>query len=151
MDGFDTYLILLPSGAGGHSPDADRLRVAAELHGYDGWLLGCRDHGRRRGRRRVVVTPLEVLGTPSGAICAALAAAGALRGGLRLGAGAGRRPAVSGGDPGAVGPDGTVRLRRYLRHANMHWFSAGCTDCGRGRPAPPLIGWKYSSPQRQRL
>jgi hypothetical protein len=80
MDGFDIYLLLLPSGAGGYDHDADRLRLLAELHGYDGWLLGCRDKGLRRGRRRVVVTPLMALGTPAGAIGAALTAAGARHG-----------------------------------------------------------------------
>jgi hypothetical protein len=33
-------------------------------------------------------------------------------------------------DPDAIGPDGTVRLRCYLPHENIHWFAAGCTDCG---------------------
>jgi len=80
MKAFDSYLLLLPSGAGGHAREGERLRVTAELHHYDGWLLGCRDHGLRRGQRRVVVTPLEVLGTPSGTVVAALVAAGALRG-----------------------------------------------------------------------
>jgi hypothetical protein len=37
-------------------------------------------------------------------------------------------------DPGAIGPDGTVRLRCYLPHANFHWFSAGCPDCGHDTP-----------------
>jgi hypothetical protein len=50
------------------------------MHGYDGWLLGCRSGGLRRGLRQVAVTPLEVFGTPSGTVGAALAAAGALRG-----------------------------------------------------------------------
>jgi hypothetical protein len=26
-------------------------------------------------------------------------------------------------DPDAIGPDGTLRLRRYLPLANSHWFS----------------------------
>jgi hypothetical protein len=48
-------------------------------------------------------------------------------------------------DPGAIGPDGTVRLRCYLRHENVHWFAAGCPDCGRQapigvRPAIALMG-----------
>jgi hypothetical protein len=34
------------------------------------------------------------------------------------------------GDPDAIGPDGTVHLRAYLSHANVHWFAACCTDCG---------------------
>jgi hypothetical protein len=80
MDGFDTYLFLLPSGVGGHDRGADRLRLLAELHGYDGWLLGCRDNGLRTGRRQIMVTPLEVLGTPSGTIGAALTAAAARHG-----------------------------------------------------------------------
>jgi hypothetical protein len=79
MKAFDTYLLLLPSGAGGHG-DVYRLRVLAELHGHDSWLLGCRDGGLRQGRRQITVTPLEVPGTPAGTIAAALAAAGALRG-----------------------------------------------------------------------
>jgi hypothetical protein len=48
-------------------------------------------------------------------------------------------------DPGAIGPDGTVRLRRYLPHERMHWFSCGCTDCGHRaaigvRPAIAIMG-----------
>jgi hypothetical protein len=80
MRAFDSYLLLLPSGAGGHDRDAGRLRLVAELHGYDGWLLGCRDEGLRHGRQRVAVLPLVVLGAPVGEIGAALATAGALRG-----------------------------------------------------------------------
>ena len=56
-----------------------RTPLVAELHGYDGWLLGCRDGGLRQGRRQITVTPLEVLGTPSGTIGTALMAASALR------------------------------------------------------------------------
>ena len=36
-----------------------------------------------------------------------------------------------------VGPDGTVRLRRYLPLADRHWFSAECEDqegCGHAMP-----------------
>jgi len=77
---FDGYLLLLPSGAGGHSGDADRLRLFAAQQHYDGWLLGCRITGKVRGRRRVLVTPLEVLGAPVGEIGKALATAGAMRG-----------------------------------------------------------------------
>jgi hypothetical protein len=77
---YATYMLLLPSGAGGHAREPQRLRTVAELHHYAGWLLGCRDRGLRHGRRQIEVTPLEVLGTPSGAISAALAAATALRG-----------------------------------------------------------------------
>jgi hypothetical protein len=49
------------------------------------------------------------------------------------------------GDPDVIGPDGTVRLRRYLPHERMHWFSAGCTDCGHVapigvRPAIEIMG-----------
>jgi hypothetical protein len=36
-------------------------------------------------------------------------------------------------DPDAIGPDDTVRLRSYLPHASVHWFAAGCTDCGARR------------------
>ena len=79
MEGFDSYFLLLPSGAGGHR-DTDRLRLVAGLHGYDAWLLGYRDEGLRHGRQRVAVLPLVVLGAPAGEIGAALAAAGALRG-----------------------------------------------------------------------
>jgi hypothetical protein len=45
--------VLLPSGAGGHARDAHGLRVLAQLHSYDGWLLGCRDGGLHRGRRQM--------------------------------------------------------------------------------------------------
>jgi hypothetical protein len=34
----------------------------------------------------------------------------------------------------AIGPDGTVCLRCYLPHEAIHWFSAGCTTCGRVAP-----------------
>jgi hypothetical protein len=40
-------------------------------------------------------------------------------------------------DSDAVGPDGTVRLRRYLPLADSHWFSAGCEGpdgCGHTTP-----------------
>jgi hypothetical protein len=40
-------------------------------------------------------------------------------------------------DSDAVGPDGTVRLRRYLPLADSYWFSAGCEDldgCGHTTP-----------------
>jgi hypothetical protein len=40
----------------------------------------------------------------------------------------------SASDPDAIGPDGRVRLRRYLPHERMHWFSAGCPDCGQVAP-----------------
>jgi hypothetical protein len=48
-------------------------------------------------------------------------------------------------DPDGIGPDGTVRLRRYLPHERMHWFSCGCTDCGHTapigvRPAIEIMG-----------
>jgi hypothetical protein len=48
-------------------------------------------------------------------------------------------------DPYAIGPDGTARLRYYLRHENVHWFAACCTDHGRQapigvRPAIELMG-----------
>jgi hypothetical protein len=83
MKGFDGYLFLLPSGAGGHGDDADRLRALAAFNGYEDWLLGCRDAqraGGRHARRRVVVTPLGAVGAPGGTLAAALAAAGALDG-----------------------------------------------------------------------
>jgi hypothetical protein len=80
MDAFETFLLLLPSGAGGHDRHAERLRTLAELHQYDGWLLGCRDKGLRHGRRRVAVTPLMTVGSPVGTIGAALTAAGVLHG-----------------------------------------------------------------------
>ena len=80
MQSFDTYLLLLPSGAGGHASDDVRLRVVATTHGYDGWLLGCRYAGMSHGRQRMLVTPLEVLGAPVGEIGAALTKAGALHG-----------------------------------------------------------------------
>jgi hypothetical protein len=105
----------------------DRLRLIAELHGYNGWLLGCRDAGLRHGRRQVAATPLAVLGTPCGTIGAALAAAGALHGGEYL------LPTAL-NDPDAIGPGGAVRLRCYLPHETMHWFAAGrccCATCDR--------------------
>ena len=37
----------------------------------------------------------------------------------------------------SVGPDGTVRLRRYLPLAGRHWFNAECEGeegCGHGMP-----------------
>jgi hypothetical protein len=40
-------------------------------------------------------------------------------------------------DPDTVGPDGTVRLRRYLPLADRHWFNAECEGeegCGHGMP-----------------
>jgi hypothetical protein len=77
---FDGYLFVLPNGAGGHGRYPDRLRSAAELQCYEGWLLGCREGprpGGRRGRRVVVVTPLGTVGSPVGTLAAALAAAGA--------------------------------------------------------------------------
>jgi hypothetical protein len=37
-------------------------------------------------------------------------------------------------DPGAIGPDGTVRLRRYLLHENIWWLSVGCSGCGHLAP-----------------
>lgn len=37
------------------------------------------------------------------------------------------------GEGDGLGPDGSVYLHRYLRHANQHWFSAGCR-CGAIRP-----------------
>jgi hypothetical protein len=136
------YLFLLPSGAGGHADDPERLRAAAEFQGYEGWLLGCRDRyerrGGSRGRLRVVVTPLATVGTPVGALAAALGG-GERAGRLRLRAGRHRRRRVM-SDPDATGPDGTVRLRRYLRHENVHWFAAGCpTAAARRRSAcgPP--------------
>jgi hypothetical protein len=77
---YATYMLLLPSGAGGHAREPQCLRAVAERHRYHGWLLGCRDRGLRHGRWRIAVTPLAVLGAPSGALGAALAAAGARRG-----------------------------------------------------------------------
>jgi hypothetical protein len=40
-------------------------------------------------------------------------------------------------DSDAVGPDGTVRLRRYLPLADSYWFSVRCEGldgCGHARP-----------------
>lgn len=44
---------------------------------------------------------------------------------------------MTGDDPDAIGPDGTVRLRCYLALADSHWFSAGCggrEGCGHTAP-----------------
>jgi hypothetical protein len=60
VEGFDSYFLLLPSGADGHR-DTDRLRLVAGLHGYDAWLLGYRDEGLRHGRQRVAVLPLGAM------------------------------------------------------------------------------------------
>jgi hypothetical protein len=76
MKAFTGYMFVLPSGAGGYGADPERLRSAAELECWEGWLLGCRDHPRPR-RRVVVVTPLGMVGTPDGTLVAALARAGA--------------------------------------------------------------------------
>jgi hypothetical protein len=82
-EGHDAGLRQLPASAPkrrrGHDRDAGRLRLVAELHGDDGWLLGCREGNLRHGRRQIMVTPLEVLGTPSGTVDAALPAATARR------------------------------------------------------------------------
>jgi hypothetical protein len=81
---FDDYLFVLPGGAGGHGGDPDHLCAGAVLQGWDGWLLGCRyrcdRRGAARGRLRVLVTPLGAVGTPAGALAAALVATGALDG-----------------------------------------------------------------------
>jgi hypothetical protein len=81
VKGFDDYMFVLPSGAGGHGVDPDRLRSAAELQLLEGWLLGCRDRRPANDdphrRRVVVVTPLGAVGTPGGTLAAALARAGA--------------------------------------------------------------------------
>ncbi len=70
MKGFDGYLFLLPTGAGGHGDDPDRLRSAAELQVDEGWLLGCRDElpggTVAHTRQRVAVTPLGTAGRPVG-------------------------------------------------------------------------------------
>jgi hypothetical protein len=49
------------------------------------------------------------------------------------------------GDPDAIGEDGTVRLRRYVRLADTHWFVGVCSDCSRlapigARPAIAMLG-----------
>jgi hypothetical protein len=82
---FDGYIFLLPNGHRGHGADPDRLRLAAELQAWEGWLVGCRDqrpaNGALRPRRRVaVVTLLGTVGAPVGTLAAALAAAGAREG-----------------------------------------------------------------------
>jgi hypothetical protein len=44
---------------------------------------------------------------------------------------------MSGPDPDAIGPDGSVRLRCYLASADSVWFSAGCgglAGCGHSAP-----------------
>ena len=77
MRAFDSSLLLLPSGAGGHDRDAGRLRALAELHGYDG---GCSAAAKWACGTAAGVTPPMMLGTPSGTIGAALASAGVLHG-----------------------------------------------------------------------
>jgi hypothetical protein len=80
---FDSYLFVLPNGGGTHGAHPDRLRSAAELHCYEGWLLGCRERPAadpRPRRRVVVVTPLGIVGAPIGTLTGALAAAGARHG-----------------------------------------------------------------------
>ncbi|MBL6082686.1 hypothetical protein JMJ56_32500 [Belnapia sp. T18] len=34
-------------------------------------------------------------------------------------------------DPDPIGPDGTVRLRCYLPHIHIHYFSGTCRQCQR--------------------
>jgi hypothetical protein len=82
---FDDYLFVLPGGVGGHGCDPDHLCAVAVLQGWEGWLLGCRyrcdRRGAPRGRLRVLVTPLGMVGTPAaGTIATALVVAGALDG-----------------------------------------------------------------------
>jgi hypothetical protein len=48
-------------------------------------------------------------------------------------------------DPDAIGDDGTVRLRRYVRLADTHWLVGICSDCSRLapigiRPAIAMLG-----------
>jgi hypothetical protein len=79
----DGYLFVLPSGARRHGVDPERLRSAAELQCFEGWILGCREGprpGGARSRRRVLVTPLGTVGAPVGTLAAALARAGAREG-----------------------------------------------------------------------
>ena len=80
MKGFDTYLFVLPSGAGGHGTDPDLLRSVAVRRGWEGWLLGCRDqrpaNDAPETRRVVVATALGMVGVPTGALASALARAG---------------------------------------------------------------------------
>jgi hypothetical protein len=84
MKGFDDYLFVLPNGDGGHGDDPDYLCAVAALGGWQGWLLGYRDrrpaNDDPRARRVAVVTPLGVVGTPTGTLAAALAKAGAREG-----------------------------------------------------------------------
>jgi hypothetical protein len=37
----------------------------------------------------------------------------------------------------AIGTGGTVRLRAYLPHANVHWFAAGCGGGTSSSTSPP--------------
>jgi hypothetical protein len=78
---FDGYIFILPDGRRGHGADPDRLRLAAALQAWDGWLVGCRDrhpaNGAARLRRRAAaVTLLGTIGAPAGTLATALAAAG---------------------------------------------------------------------------
>ena len=81
---FDDYLFVLPSGAGAHGTDPDLLRSIAERRCWAGWLLRCRDqrpaNDDPHARRVVVVTPLGMVGAPTGALAAALARASAREG-----------------------------------------------------------------------
>jgi hypothetical protein len=92
VKGFDGYMFLMPSDASRHGDDVARLRAIAEMDGLDGWLLGGRDdrrlrrgddrprRGGRRSRSRVFAMPLAAVGTQTGTIDAALAAASTLHG-----------------------------------------------------------------------
>lgn len=83
--GFETFLVLLPSGAGGHVPDADKARAMADDLNLQGWILGCRFGGHvserpgmgKQIRKVVKVTLLWTRGEPDlQAMTAALATAG---------------------------------------------------------------------------
>jgi hypothetical protein len=49
---FETYLLLLPSGAGGHSDDIHKARSLAASTTAHAWIFGCRYSGHARGRYR---------------------------------------------------------------------------------------------------
>jgi hypothetical protein len=83
---FESILLLLENGAGGHLTAADEEEVCALAAniGVQGWVFGCRSGGYRRGRRRrrerskiIEVLLISVCGEPDpNCMAAALEAAG---------------------------------------------------------------------------
>jgi hypothetical protein len=87
---FESYLLILESGAGGYVAAADeaKVRELAAHVGGQGWVFGCRSGGypvsKRRGSRKVVdLTLLWTMGQPDQqALVPALQAAGTRHGTL---------------------------------------------------------------------